>query len=113
MKEIKAIIQPFMLEKVLEALEELEELPGLTISEVRGWGKSRAENAKNKQQIAGHAFAAKAKIEVVVGDHLANQLIDVIVKAAHTGHVGDGKVFVLEVADVVAIRTGKRGEAAI
>jgi len=112
-KEIKAIIQPFMLEKVLEALDEMEGLPGLTISEVRGWGRSRAANAKDTAEIAGHAFAPKTKIEIVVGDEVADQVIDAIVKASRTGHAGDGKVFVLQLADVVRIRTGDHGADAI
>lgn len=113
MKEIKAIIQPFMLEKVLEALDELEGLPGLTVSDVRGWGRSRAANAKDTAEVARHAFAAKTKIEIVVGDALVDQVIGIIVKAAHTGHIGDGKVFVHQLDDATKIRTGERGEEAI
>ncbi|MFN7970940.1 MAG: P-II family nitrogen regulator [Acidobacteriota bacterium] len=113
MKEIKAIIQPFMLEKVLEALDAMEGLPGLTVSEVRGWGRSRAANAKNTSEIAGHAFAPKTKIEIVVGDELADKVIDVIVGSARTGHVGDGKVFVQEIVDAVRISTGARGDQAL
>ena len=113
MKEIQAIIQPFMLEKVLRALAAVPDLPGLTVSEVAGWGKSQAEDARNVVHKAGHAFATKTKLQVVVPDGRALELVETIRQAAKTGHAGDGKIFVYEVVDVVRIRTGEKGVAAI
>jgi nitrogen regulatory protein P-II 1 len=113
MKEIKAIVQPFMLQHVLDALVNIEGLPGVTVSEVMGWGKSRAANAQHPVREAGHAFARKSKVEVVVPDAIVDQVVEAIVRAARTGKAGDGKVFVHELADVVKIRSGERGEAAI
>ncbi len=113
MKEIKAIIQPFMLEQVLEALSSIAALPGLTVSQVQGWGKSRAASAAQRVSLGGHKFADKVKIEIVVGDKLAPSIADAIAKAARTGNLGDGKIFIIDVADAVKIRTDERGEQAL
>jgi nitrogen regulatory protein P-II 1 len=110
MKEIKAVIQPFMLEKVLDALAVLEGLPGLTVSHVQGWGRSRSGDAGGA---AGHGLAAECKIEIIVHDSDASRVVDAIVAAARTGRPSDGKVFVLDVLDVVRIHTGERGAGAI
>lgn len=112
MKEIKAIIQPFMLEAVLDALKSLEPLPGVTISPVLGFGKARGD-VKQPVYEAGHTFVPKTKLEIVVSDKIARTVVDSISQHAHTGNVGDGKVFVYEVREAVKIRTGERGEAAI
>lgn len=109
MKEVKAIIQPFMLDKVLLALEQLGDLPGLTLSQVSGWGKTRAQNATEVVDEGAHRFAKKLKLEIVVGDELADLVVDTIEREAHSGNPGDGKIFVLEVIEVVKIRTGERG----
>jgi len=113
MKEIKAIIQPFMLSRVCEALGRIEGLPGLTVSTVMGWGKTRAVGARDTVQEAGHTFARKTKVEVVVPSALADEVVDAIAKAAHTGNVGDGKIFIHDLSGVVKIRTGERDEVAI
>lgn len=113
MKEIKAIIQPFMLEHVLDALAAIEGLPGVTISEVIGWGKSRAAGAHRVVREAGHGFARKSKVEIVVRDAMVERVVEAIVRAARTGKPGDGKVFVYALSDTVKIRTGERGEGAI
>lgn len=113
MKEIKAIVQPFMLEHVLDALAAIEGLPGVTISEVRGSGKTRAANVKRPVREAGHSFAPKSKLEIVVPNAMLDQVVDAIVQAARTGRRGDGKVFIHDLSDVVKIRTGDRGEVAI
>lgn len=113
MKEIKAIIQPFMLNHVLDGLAAIENLPGVTISEVMGWGKSRASDAQQPVRQAGHAFARKSKVEIVVPDAMVDQVVEAIVRAARTGKAGDGKVFVHELSDVFKVRSGERGEAAI
>lgn len=113
MKEIKAIIQPFMLERVCAVLREIEGLPGITVSQVMGWGKSRAADARDPVQEAGIAFARKTKMEIVVSASLAPRVVAAIEGAARTGNVGDGKIFVYDVEEVVKIRTGERGEEAI
>ena len=109
MKEIKAIVQPFMVEEVLRRLESLP-IPGLTLSEVRGWGRTRAADAVEPVQVAGHTFAPKTKIEIVVSDALAPSVVEAIAAAARTGRPGDGKVFVHEVERAVRIRTGEEGD---
>lgn len=113
MKEIKAIIQPFMLDNVLLALEGIAELPGLTVSQVLGWGRERGMTAKDPVQEAGHSFAKKTKLEIVVPDDLAPRVVQAIVETARTGRAGDGKIFVYEVAEVVRIRTGEHDGAAL
>lgn len=112
MKEIKAIVQPFMLEKVLDALRDIEGLPGLTVSEVRGFGRTRGRAIDTASE-SPVEYVKKAKVEVVVPDTLAERVVRVIQENAHTGNIGDGKIFVYPVSDVVRIRTGERGEAAI
>lgn len=113
MKEIKAIIQSFMLPFVCDALEGIPELPGVTISQVAGFGRTRGAGAPEVHAEAGRDFAKKTKVEVVVPDALADRVVEAITKAARTGKPGDGKIFVIEVAQVVRIRTGERGEDAL
>ena len=113
MREIKAIIQPFMLERVLQALGAVEDLPGLTVSHVMGWGKSRAAGAHERVAEAGHAFAKKTKLEIVVADEQAPRVIAAIVEAARTGRPGDGKIFEVDVRTATKIRTGERGDGAL
>jgi len=113
MKEIKAIIRPF---KLLEAMEELHTskgLPGVAVSEIKGFGKSRAKNAKDKIVCEKVEFVPRVKLEVVVHDELAVDVVNVIQKAAHTGNTGDGKIFVIPVEETVKIRTNERGRDAI
>lgn len=106
MKEIKAIIQPHMLTKVIDALRCMDDLPGITVSEVRGFGRNRARSAKDKIVQDFIEYAKKAKLELVVPEHLADQVVQVIAQSAHTGHSGDGLIFVSSVEEVVRIRTG-------
>lgn len=113
MQEIKAIIQPFMLERVLRALVTLHDLPGLTVSEVAGWGRTQADDARDVVHHGGHAFASMKKIEIVVADHRVAEIVETIRRAAHTGNPGDGKIFVSEVGEAVKIRSGQKGDAAI
>ena len=113
MKQIKAIIQPFKLEDVLYAMEQIEGLPGLTISEVQGWGRSRARNATDIVSLGGRQFARKVKLEVVVPDVMAGSIVEAIARSARTGRVGDGKVFVSDVGTSVRIRTGEVEDAAL
>ncbi len=112
MKEIKAIIQPFMLPKVVEALKEIEGLPGITVSDVRGFGRARAVGAPDTIVDGAVEYVRKSKVEIVVPDELAEIVVQTIRGKAHTGNPGDGKIFVYQVADVVRIRTGERGDVA-
>jgi nitrogen regulatory protein P-II 1 len=113
MKEIKAIIQPYMLDRVLAALEDDDNLPGVTISQVEGWGRSRIAEGDLQVQEAGHSFARKTKLEIVVADDHASQVVDLIARAARTGKPGDGKIFLYQVVDVLKIRSGERADAAL
>jgi len=113
MKEIKAIIQPFVADHVLAALRELPELPGATVSEVKGFGRGRAVGARSDAREAGIFGVQKVKLEIVVPDELVERVILVITRHAHTGNPGDGKIFVSAVDEVVKIRTGERGTGAI
>lgn len=112
MKEIKAIIQPFMLEKVLHALATIRELPGVTVSQVTGWGKARGEGVRDPVHQGGHRLAKKTKLEIVVSDALAPLVAKAISTSARTGNIGDGKIFVYPVQDAIKIRTGGRSEEA-
>ena len=113
MKEIKAIIQPFMLSRVISALKELEGLPGVTVSEVKGFGKGQAQGAQNTLVEDSIEYASKAKLEIVVPDALLDQVLEIISTKAHTGRPGDGKIFVSTVDEIVKIRTGEKGPQAI
>lgn len=113
MKEIKAIVQPFLLSKVVEALKEIEGLPGVTVSEVQGFGQAKAIGSPGAFLDGAIEYVKKSKLEVVVSDRLAERVIQVIREHAHTGNPGDGKIFIHPVDDVVRIRTGERGESAI
>ena len=104
MREIKAVIQPFMLERVLNALELMIELPGVTLSHVQGWGRTRESAAEPRAEVAGHAFAERIKLEIVVSDELAPKVVNAIRQNARTGRAGDGKIFVSDVTEVVRIR---------
>ena len=113
MKEIKAIIQPYMLDSVCSALEEISGVPGLTVSRVQGLGRGRVAEPDDSQQEGRWRFGHKTKVEIVVTDEMAPAIIDAIARGAHTGKPGDGKIFVYEVSDVIKIRTRERGAAAI
>ncbi len=113
MKEIKAIIRQFKLDDVITELHKIERLPGITISDIRGFGKSRGKNAEETINEELHKFVAKTKIEIVVHNDLVEEIVNTIQRTAHTGNPGDGKIFVTEVIDVVKIRTNERGEGAI
>lgn len=108
MKEIKAIIQPFMLEKVLAALHQLPGTPGCIVSHVEAHGRAPSDTAHAVKEMT-----EKVKLEIVVTDEQAESILNLIQQHAHTGNVGDGKVFVLECVNVVGIRTGERGEKAL
>ena len=112
MKKIEAIIKPFKLDDVVEALSEIG-VEGVSVTEIRGFGrqKGRTEIYKGAEYVVD--FLPKTKLEIVVVDAMAEPAIDAIVKAARTGKIGDGKIFVTDVATVVRIRTGERDDEAI
>lgn len=113
MKEIKAIIRDFKLDAVITELNKIEGLPGITISEIKGFGKSKAKDAQDKISEGLHEFVPRIKIELVVHNDIVDEVINVIQTTAHTGNPGDGKIFVTEVSNVVKIRTNERGGEAI
>lgn len=113
MKEIKAIIRPSKLLEVSEELHEIEGLPGVTVLEIKGFGKGKAKNAKDKIVYEMVEFMPRIQLEVVVADEMVEEVVNVIQKYAHTGNIGDGKIFVSTVDTVVKIRTNERGRDAI
>jgi nitrogen regulatory protein P-II 1 len=105
MKEIKAIIRPFKLTDVLTELHGIEGMPGITVSEIKRFGQGGA-----KEIDTGLIdFVAEIKVEIVVPDDMVEKTVLVIQKTAHTGNIGDGKIFILPVDDVIKIRTNERG----
>jgi nitrogen regulatory protein P-II 1 len=113
MKEIKAIIRPSKLLEVTEELHGIAGLPGVTIFEIKGFGKGKARNATDKIIYEMVEFVPRIQLEVVVHDEMVEDVVNVIQKYAHTGNIGDGKIFVSTVDDVVKIRTNERGRSAI
>ncbi len=112
MKKIEAIIKPFKLDDVKEALQELG-LQGMTVLEAKGFGRQKGQTELYRGAEYVVDFLPKIKIEVVVADDQAAAAVDAIQTAARTGRIGDGKIFVSEIAEVVRIRTGETGAAAI
>jgi nitrogen regulatory protein PII len=112
MKFIVAIIKPFKLEEVKEALSQLG-IQGMTVTEVKGFGRQKGHTEIYRGSEYTVDFLPKVKIEVVVADDLVGRVVENIAKAAKTGKIGDGKVFVLPIEDAVRIRTDERGEAAL
>ena len=112
MKKIEAIFKPFKLDEVREALSEIG-VSGLTVTEVKGFGRQKGHTELYRGAEYVVDFLPKVKVEVVLPDNLVESAIDAIVKAARTGKIGDGKIFVTAVEQVVRIRTGESGEAAV
>ena len=112
MKKIEAIIKPFKLEEVKDALSELG-IEGMTVTEVKGFGRQKGHTEIYRGSEYTVDFLPKIKIEVVVADNLVNDAIGAVVKAAKTGHIGDGKVFVWTIEETIRIRTGETGEQAV
>jgi nitrogen regulatory protein P-II 1 len=112
MKKIEAIFKPFKLDEVREALSELG-VSGLTVTEVKGFGRQKGHTELYRGAEYVVDFLPKVKVEVVIPDKLLEGAIDAIVKSARTGKIGDGKIFVSNVEQVLRIRTGETDEAAI
>ncbi len=112
MKKLEAIIQPFKLEDVKEALKNIG-VDGLTVTDVRGHGRQKG----HKEVYRGHEYQvdllAKTKVEVVIPDARLNEVLETFMTAARTGKIGDGKIFVFDVIEAVRIRNGDRGESAL
>jgi nitrogen regulatory protein P-II 1 len=112
MKKIDAIVKPFKLDEVREALAEVG-VTGLTVSEVKGFGRQKGHTELYRGAEYVVDFLPKVKIEVVVSDNMVDGVIEAVVKAARTGKIGDGKIFVTPVEQVVRIRTGETNESAV
>ena len=112
MKLIKAIIKPFKLEEVKDALSEIG-VEGMTVSEVKGFGRQKGHTEIYRGSEYTVDFLAKVKLEIAVADDLVTKVVDAIVSAAQTGKIGDGKVFIIPVEEAVRIRTGEKGEIAL
>lgn len=112
MKLVMAIVKPFKLDEVREALTAIG-VTGLTVSEVKGFGRQKGHTEIYRGAEYAINFLPKAKIEVVVKDDLVEQTVEAVTKTAQTGSIGDGKVFVLDVAGAVRIRTGEKNDEAL
>ncbi|CUQ66751.1 MAG: P-II family nitrogen regulator [Nitrospira sp.] len=112
MKLVEAVIKPFKLEEVKDALLEIG-IQGMTVSEVKGFGRQKGHKEMYRGQEYTIEFVPKVKIEVAVTDALAPRVIEAIVRAAKTGSIGDGKIFVRSLDSAVRIRTGETGETAL
>jgi nitrogen regulatory protein PII len=112
MKKIEAIIRPFRIDDVREALGEIG-VKGMTLTEVKGYGRQKGHTEMYRGSEYQIDFLPKLKLEIVVADKLADQVVDVILKSAKTGQVGDGKIFISSIDDVVRVRTGESGEDAL
>ena len=112
MKKVEAVIKPFKLDDVKEKLAELG-IKGMTVTEVRGFGRQKGHTEIYRGAEYVVDFLPKIKVEVAVSDNQVAEVVDAIRKAAHTGKIGDGKIFVLPIEEVVRIRTGEMGEQAL
>ncbi len=112
MKKIEAVIKPFKLDEVRESLSEIGVM-GLTVTEVKGFGRQKGHTELYRGAEYVVDFLPKIKLELVVADNMVEAAMEAIIKAAHTGKIGDGKIFVSAVEQVVRIRTGETGEEAV
>jgi len=111
-KKIEAIIKPFKLDEVKAALADVG-VKGMTLSEVKGFGRTGGKREVYRGSAYLVDFVPKVKLEIVVPDELTNDVVEAIMKAAQTGRIGDGKIFVMPIEEAIRIRTGERGEAAV
>ncbi|HEX9005753.1 MAG TPA: P-II family nitrogen regulator [Bacteroidota bacterium] len=112
MKKIEAIIRPFRIDDVREALAEIG-VKGMTLTEVKGYGRQKGHTELYRGSEYQIDFLPKLKLEVIVPDAMADKVVETIIKAAKTGQVGDGKIFISAVEDAVRVRTGESGEDAL
>ena len=112
MKKIEAIIKPFKLDEVKDALNEIG-IKGMTVSEVKGYGRQKGHTEIYRGAEYVVDFIPKIKMEIVVQDEQADQVVDTIVKVARTGKIGDGKIFILPIEKIVRVRTGETGIEAV
>ncbi len=112
MKKIEAIIKPFKLDEVKEALHEIG-INGITVIEAKGFGRQKGHTELYRGAEYVVDFLPKVKVEVVLSDDLLDRAIEAITNAAHTGRIGDGKIFVSSIDEAIRIRTGERGAAAV
>lgn len=112
MKKVEAVIKPFKLDEVKEALNEIG-VQGITVSEVKGFGRQKGHTELYRGAEYVVDFIPKIKLEIIVSDAIVSQVVEVIEKAAKTGRIGDGKIFVTPVEAVIRIRTGETGEDAL
>src|SRR5689334_2214052 len=112
MKKIEAVIRPIKIEDVKEALSAIG-VAGMTVTDVRGYGRQRGRTEKYRGNTYVVNLLPKVKIEFVVADDKADEAVEMVLEAARTGEIGDGKIFVSEVEEAVRIRTGERGESAL
>jgi nitrogen regulatory protein PII len=111
-KKIEAIIKPFKLDEVREALSEIG-IMGLTATEVKGFGRQKGHTELYRGAEYVVDFLPKVKLDIIVADEMVDKVIDSITKTAHTGKIGDGKIFVMNVEDAIRIRTGEKGDDAV
>jgi nitrogen regulatory protein P-II 1 len=112
MKKIEAIIKPFKLDDVKDALNALG-VQGMTVTEVKGYGRQKGHVELYRGAEYDISFIPKVKIDVVVADSLLDKVVSTILEKAKTGKIGDGKIFISDIKDIIRIRTGERGETAI
>ncbi len=112
MKKIEAIIQPFKLDDVKDALNEVG-IYGMTVTEVRGFGRQKGHKEAYRGTEYTVEFLPKTKIEVAVADNLAAKVVETLLRTAKTGNIGDGKIFVTNLSEVIRIRTGETGDRAL
>jgi nitrogen regulatory protein PII len=116
MKMITAIIQPFMLTKLTRAFEEIDDFPGMTVADVRGFGREKAHPERGAQHSRLEDlvdFTEKVRVEVAAPDALVDLIVQTIAEVAHTGNRGDGKVFVWPIDSALRVRTGETAESAL
>lgn len=112
MKKVEAIVKPFKLDDVKESLKEIG-IQGLTVTEVKGFGRQKGHTELYRGAEYVIDFLPKIKLEIVVSDDMVSKVIDAIIDSAKTGKIGDGKIFVLSMEEVIRIRTGERGDDAL
>ena len=112
MKKLEAYIQPFMLQRVLKELRAAH-VHGMTVTDVRGFGREKDESYPHHSADYAIDFTPKIRVEVLARDEEVDDIVEAIARGAHTGRAGDGKVFVVDIAQAVSIRTGARGDEAI